>query len=188
MTIPTTHQELEQPSEWVARFAPLIPPGEVLDLACGGGRHARLLAAAGHQVLALDRDADALARAAGPNITCMQSDLEAENAQWPFAKARFAGIVVTNYLHRPLLPHLFRSLAKPGLLIYETFADGNEKFGKPSRPDFLLRRGELLAVAAAIGAQVIAYEDGHLRSPQPAIVQRICLAMPGTAVADLRLN
>lgn len=183
---PAPHATLDQPSAWVARFAGLIPGGEVLDLACGGGRHARLLAAAGLRVLAVDRDADALARAAGPGIIAMQTDLEQDGAEWPFEAGRFAGVVVTNYLHRPLFPHLCRSLAPSGILIYETFAAGNEQFGKPSRPDFLLRRGELLAEAARAGLQVIAFEDGCLDTPRPAVVQRLCAAGPAAAL-PLRL-
>lgn len=181
------HAQQEQASDWVARFAPLIPPGEVLDLACGGGRHARLLAAHGHPVLAVDRDEAALARAAGPGITVLQADLEEEGAAWPFEDGRFAGIVVTNYLHRPLFPHLFRSLAPQGILIYETFAVGNEQFGKPSRPDFLLARGELLAEAARSGVRVIAYEDGRVDTPRPAVVQRICAGGPAVETDALRL-
>ncbi|GIZ53536.1 class I SAM-dependent methyltransferase [Noviherbaspirillum aridicola] len=185
MSIP--HAALDRPSDWVARFARLIPAGEVLDLACGGGRHARLLAALGHPVLAVDRDADALARAAGAGITVMQADLEQEGHPWPFEAGRFAGIVVTNYLHKPLFPHLFRSLAQDGLLIYETFAAGNEQFGKPTRPDFLLRPGELLSEAHRAGARVIAYEDGRVDVPKPAMVQRICAGAPGFAPDLARL-
>ncbi|MGH8807361.1 MAG: class I SAM-dependent methyltransferase [Noviherbaspirillum sp.] len=172
------HTALDQPSAWVARFAPIIPSGEVLDLACGGGRHARLLAELGHPVLAVDRDAGALARTAGPAITTQQIDLESGHATWPFEPGRFAGIVVTNYLHRPLFPGIFRSLAAGGVLIYETFAAGNEYFGKPSNPLFLLKRGELLDVVAKESRpslHVVAYEDGHVLAPKPAIVQRICV-------------
>jgi SAM-dependent methyltransferase len=167
---------LEGASAWVRRFAPLAPGGEVLDLACGSGRHARLFAALGHQVVAVDRSAEALAAAAGPGITTLQADLEAEGAAWPFAAGRFAGIVVTNYLHRPRLPDLLRSLAPGGVLIYETFALGNEAFGKPSNPAFLLAPGELLALAAQGGLRVIAYEDGVVGGARPALVQRLCAA------------
>jgi SAM-dependent methyltransferase len=165
-------------SPWVARFAPLVPAGEVLDLACGPGRHARHFAALGHPVLALDRDPDALAQAAGQGITTLQCDLEDGLTPWPFAPARFAGIVVTNYLHRPLLADLARSLAPGGILIYETFSVGNEEFGRPSNPDFLLREGELLGLAAGNGLAVIAYEDGVITSPKPAMVQRLCARGP----------
>ncbi len=176
------------PSPWVARFAPLIPAGEVLDLACGGGRHARHLAALGHPVTALDRDAQALALAAGPGITTLQYDLEADGAAWPFAAGRFAGIVVTNYLHRPLLAALAASLRPDGVLIYETFAIGNEAFGKPSNPAFLLARGELLAAAHQAGLRVIAFEDGFVGAPKPAMLQRLCAAGPDFAAANAALG
>lgn len=173
----SAHEAIAQPSAWVARFAHLIPAGEVLDLACGAGRHSRLLAARGHPVLAADRNADALALAAGEGIQVQQVDLETGHLEqaWPFAENRFAGIVVVNYLHRPLWPLMIASLALDGILIYETFALGNEQFGKPSNPDFLLRHGELLEIAAEYGLQVIAYEDGYIDAPKPAMVQRICI-------------
>lgn len=166
---------MAQPSPWVERFAALVPPGEVLDLACGAGRHAHLLARLGHRVLAVDRDAALLADAGGPGIDTFEFDLE-NGAPWPFESARFAGIVVTNYLHRPLFADLVGSLAEGGVLIYETFADGNQKFGRPARGDFLLKRGELLDVARACGLHVLAYEDGGIVHPKPAVVQRICAA------------
>lgn len=168
------HAITDRPSVWVTRFAPLIPPGEVLDLACGGGRHARLLANLRYSVIAVDRDAFALQAAAGPGITTVEIDLEADSAVWPFEEGRFAGIVVTNYLHRPIFPHLVRSLAPEGVLIYETFAAGNEQFGKPSNPAFLLCPGELLELAVKYDVRVIAFEDGYVETPKPAIVQRIC--------------
>ena len=146
----------------------------MLDLACGGGRHARLFAGLGHPVLAIDRDSDALESAAGPGVTTRQIDLEAEGVVWPYEDDRFAGIVVTNYLHRPLFPHLVRSIAPGGVLIYETFAKGNEQFGKPFNPAFLLRHGELLEVARTGVMRVIAFEDGYVEMPKPAMVQRLC--------------
>jgi SAM-dependent methyltransferase len=164
----------ETVSAWVRRFAPLMPGGEALDLACGSGRHARHLAALGHAVVAVDRDPAALAAAAGPGIVTSQIELEAADAAWPFGPGRFAGIVVTNYLHRPLLAGMVASLAPNGMLIYETFADGNARFGKPSNPDFLLQPGELLAWARDHELRVIAYEDGVLDAPKAAMVQRIC--------------
>ncbi|WGG53399.1 bifunctional 2-polyprenyl-6-hydroxyphenol methylase/3-demethylubiquinol 3-O-methyltransferase UbiG [Rugamonas sp. DEMB1] len=151
-----------------------MPGGEALDLACGSGRHARHLAALGHAVVAVDRDPAALAAAAGPGIVTSQIELEAAGAAWPFGPGRFAGIVVTNYLHRPLLAGMVASLAPNGMLIYETFADGNARFGKPSNPDFLLQPGELLAWARDHELRVIAYEDGVLDAPKAAMVQRIC--------------
>ena len=183
------HGAGDNPSVWVARWAGLIPPGEALDLACGGGRHARLLAARGHAVVAVDRDPAALAQAAGPGIATLQCDLEGEGAAWPFAPGRFAGIVVTNYLHRPLFAHLAAALAPGGILVYETFAQGNERFGKPSNPAFLLAPGELLDVARSHGLTVLAYEDGRIDAPRPARVQRLCAAAPGVdpGVAQLDL-
>jgi SAM-dependent methyltransferase len=160
----------------------------VLDLACGAGRHARLFAALGHPVLALDRDPQLLAAAASPGIETMLHDLEAPGAPWPFTAGRFAAIVVTNYLHRPLLAQLAASLAPDGVLIYETFAVGNEAFGKPSNPDFLLRPGELLGLAHAAGLRVIAYEDGFVSQPKPAMVQRLCAAGPALAALDAGLD
>lgn len=179
------HAPTDKPSPWVRRFAAALPAGEVLDLACGSGRHARLLAQLGHPVIAVDRDPQALAASAGPGITTLQHDLEGEGARWPFEAGRFAGIVVTNYLHRPLMQDLANSLASGGVLIYETFALGNEAFGKPSNPAFLLRPGELLALAQEGGLTVLAYEDGVVNDPKPARVQRLCaagLAFPQTEV------
>ena len=175
-------------STWVRRFAASVPAGEVLDLACGSGRHARLFASLGHPVLALDRDPEALAAAAGPGISTLEIDLEAEGARWPFDAGRFAGIVVTNYLHRPLLADLVRSLAPGGVLIYETFALGNEAFGKPSNPAFLLRPGELLEMAAQGGLRVLAYEDGVLTQPKPARVQRLCAAGQACLQTEVKLD
>ncbi|QAU36099.1 methyltransferase domain-containing protein [Janthinobacterium sp. 17J80-10] len=179
-----------QPSAWVQRFAPLIAPGEVLDLACGSGRHSRLLAAMGHPVCTLDRDGAALAALAASapaGIATFQFDLE-NGTPWPFAPARFAGIVVTNYLHRPLFAAMLASLAPGGVLIYETFARGNERYGKPSNPDFLLRQGELLEVVrnpAMPDWRVVAFEDGYVAAPKPAMVQRICAIAPGASAQAL---
>ena len=172
-----------QPSGWVGRFAGLMPAGLVLDLACGSGRHVPLIIGLGHPVLAVDRDLAALAiiQAAGhAALQTLQFDLESEQAaqhpDWPFAPARFAGIVVTNYLHRPLFDAMLASLAPGGVLIAETFADGNGLFGKPSNPAFLLQPGELLALAQrASDLRVLAFEDGYVAAPKPAMVQRICL-------------
>ena len=182
------HQPLAAPSNWVRRFAPLAPAGEVLDLACGGGRHARLFATLGHPVLAVDRDPQALALAAGPGITTMEVDLEGEGAAWPFAPGRFAAIVVTNYLYRPLMAQLMASLAPNGVLIYETFALGNELFGRPSNPAFLLRPGELLEHAHAGGLAVLAFEDGVVEQPKPARVQRLCAAGRALVQTEVKLD
>ena len=187
---------LVQPSRWVSRFAGLIPAsGLVLDLACGGGRHSRYLAALGHRVLAVDRDVQALSVAASERVEVQCMDLEAEDSprkpDWPLQAGRFVGIVVTNYLHRPLMSGLLDSLAPGGVLIYETFADGNGLFGKPSNPSFLLAPGELLRLAASVqGLRVIAFEDGHVSSPAPAMVQRICLIReaPGSRPVSLQID
>jgi SAM-dependent methyltransferase len=175
-------------SPWVARFAPLAKPGEALDLACGGGRHTRLLAAQGMAVTALDRNPELLAALASPNVATVQHDLEAEDAVWPFAPGSFALIVVTNYLFRPLFPQLAASLRPDGILIYETFAQGNQIFGKPSNPDFLLAPQELLGLARQGGLQVLAYEDGHVDRPHPAQVQRLCAAGAAFAKTEARLD
>jgi len=182
------HSPQDEPSAWIARFAPLIPSGEALDLACGSGRHARLLAARGLQVTALDRDARALAAAAGEGIATLAHDLEGPGSVWPFAAGRFKGVVVANYLHRPLFGAIVASLAPDGVLIYETFAQGNEVFGKPSNPDFLLAPGELLALAARGGLRVLAYEDGVVTQPRPARVQRLCALGPAFDGAAGRLD
>lgn len=189
-----SHAATGTPSAWVARFAHLAPAGEVLDLACGSGRHARLFASLGHPVLAVDRDEDALRHLAAfrdPGLTTLQIDLEpvapADTAPtppaavWPFAAGRFAAIVVTNYLYRPALAALFDSLAPGGLLIYETFARGNERFGKPSNPDFLLMPDELLqrAQQATPPLHVVAFEQGFVDAPGPAMIQRLCAFRPG---------
>lgn len=164
----------EDASQWVRRFLPLIEPGgAVLDLACGNGRHSRLLAACGFRVAAVDRDADALTRiaAGSPGIVTRVADLE--GGPWPYPGRRFDGIVVTNYLFRPLLATLLDSLDENGVLIYETFMIGNERCGKPSNPDFLLRPHELLDLVRG-KLTVVAFEQGRVSMPRPAVVQRLC--------------
>ena len=156
----------ESPSEWVARWAPLVERGPVLDLASGAGRHARFFAARGLDVVAVDREPQQI-----PGVTFVQADLENGNP-WPFAGQRFGGIVVTNYLHRPLFQSIADALAGGGVLIYETFMIGNERFGRPSNPDFLLRPGELREAFAAL--KVLAFEEGEVARPKPAVTQRIC--------------
>lgn len=164
-----------EPSPWIVRFAPLIPAGgEVLDLACGAGRHARFLAGIGYQVEAVDRDGEALATLAGiDNVTPRQADLE--NGPWPYYGRVFDGIVVSRYLWRPLIPQLFNCLAEGGVLIYETFMEGQQLYGKPSNPAHLLRPGELLEL---IGKRftVIAFEQGEVVGANggPQVIQRIC--------------
>jgi len=160
------------PSDWVRRWSPLVPTGaRVLDVACGAGRHVRWFAERGAQVTALDRDAQALAplRALpGTSVEVVVADIE--NAPWPLAGRRFDAVVVTNYLWRALWPTLLASVADGGVLIYETFARGNETVGKPSNPDFLLEPGELLG--AMSGLRVLAYEDGFIAEGVPRFVQR----------------
>ena len=167
-------QRQTPPSPWVIRFAPLIAQGgPVLDLACGNGRHTRYLADRGHPVLALDRNREALQSLEDlTGVETLVSDLE-NGGPWPLPGRLFAGIVVTNYLHRPLFPAIVDSFAEGGILIYETFALGNEKFGKPSNPDFLLRPGELLDMVRG-SLRVIAFEEGVIHTPRPAVIQRIC--------------
>ena len=187
------HLQQDQPSAWVRRFAPLMPRGQALDLACGGGRHARLLASLGLDVLAVDRDPQSLAATAGERIHTLAFDLEragaASDPAFPLVEGRYTGIVVTNYLHRPLLPLLLSALAEGGVLIYETFAQGNGQFGKPSNPDFLLEPGELLQTVAdhpdRSRLHVMAFEDGYTASPKPAMVQRICVRRGGNAVDNV---
>jgi SAM-dependent methyltransferase len=166
------HTALE-PSAWVVRWSALLrPSSRVLDLACGRGRHARFLAARGHDVLAVDRDAGALAMLAGvAGVRTERHDLE--GAAWPLAGRAFEAVVVTHYLHRPLFEPLLAALADDGVLIYETFAVGNERFGRPSNPEFLLREGELLERVSG-RLRVVAFEQGEVAAPGPAVVQRIC--------------
>lgn len=172
------------PSPWVTRFAPLIAAGgEVLDFACGSGRHARWLAGRGFRVEAVDRDAVALELlAAVPHLLPREADLE--SGPWPYEGRQFDAIVVTNYLFRPRLPLLLTALAHGGVLIYETFMVGNERFGKPSNPDFLLRSHELFERVSG-SCTVLAYEQGEVNEPKPAVIQRIC-AVKGHA-PSLRL-
>jgi SAM-dependent methyltransferase len=161
------------PSPWVERFAGLAPAdGTVLDLACGSGRHVRYFRDCGHPVTALDRDVGALAGlGADAGVETIAADLE-NGRPWPLGQRRFALVVVTNYLWRPLLPAIVGTVAPGGALVYETFAHGNERLGRPSNPDFLLRPGELLeAVRGRL--RVLAYEDLYVERPKPAMVQRI---------------
>ncbi len=165
---------MSEPSEWIVRWSHLVPAGgTLLDVACGRGRHLRWFAARGLQVTGVDRDADALA-ACGDVGERIQADIE--GGPWPFAGRRFDAVVVTHYLWRPLLPAIVDSVAPGGVLLYETFAAGNETVGRPSRPDFLLRPGELLeAVQGRL--HVVAYEDGFLAAPDR-FVQRVAAVRP----------
>ncbi|MEJ2802099.1 class I SAM-dependent methyltransferase [Comamonadaceae bacterium PP-2] len=163
-------------SPWVVRWAALARPGgDALDVACGSGRHARWLAQSGFGLHAVDRDAQAIASLQQalpglPSSKLVCSDLE--QAPWPFEGRHFDLVVVTHYLWRPLLPTLADSLAEDGVLIYETFTRDQAGIGKPSRPDFLLQPGELLAHAGRAGLRVVAYEDGFEAHPGR-FIQRI---------------
>jgi SAM-dependent methyltransferase len=167
--------ETRRPSDWIVRFAPQVRAGgAVLDLACGGGRHARFFLGRGHPVVALDRDLSGVADLDAAER--VQADLE-DGSPWPLDGRRFAAVVAVNYLHRPLFPSLAAALEPGGLLLYETFGLGQERYGRPKNPDFLLRPGELLAAFA--GLRVVAYEHGLAAGP--AVRQRLC------AVAGERL-
>ncbi|WPB58191.1 class I SAM-dependent methyltransferase [Xylophilus sp. GOD-11R] len=155
------------PSPWIVRWSHLVPHGAtVLDLACGAGRHLRWFASRGATTLGIDRapEAVATAQAFGAGLLA-----DVEGAPWPLPGRRFDAVVVTNYLHRPLLPTIVEAVAPGGVLIYETFAQGQEAVGRPSRPDFLLAPGELMHACA--GLHIVAYEDGWLDPPRR--VQRI---------------
>ena len=184
MTIPNSPavaHASSAPSPWIARWSHLLPPGcEVLDVACGSGRHLQWFASRGHPVLGVDQNVDA-ARVLVPAAQLVQADIE--NGPWPLVSAegprKFGAVVVTNYLWRPLLPVLLQSLEPGGLLLYETFAAGNESVGRPARPDFLLQPGELLRVCADL--QVVAYENGFLDSPDR-FLQRVAAFAPALPV------
>ena len=200
MQTPAAAHASPPPSDWVARWTPLLPPAaRVLDVACGHGRHVRWLAAAGHRVTAVDHDAALLAPLASLAET-LQADLEAD--AWPLPGRQFDAVVVTNYLWRPLFPALKAAVAPGGLLIYETFAQAHAALGRPRRPEFLLRPAELLDVlrepAATVGHvpstsenwHVVAFEEGRLpargdipeREVQRIVARRGGAASPG---ADL---
>ncbi len=162
----------QSPSDWIARFSGLVAQGgRVLDLACGRGRHSRWFASRGCDVVAVDRDAAALGELGGlARVSVRQVDLEAD--PWPFAKDTFDAIVVTQYRHRPRFPHLLQALTGDGVLLYETFARGNEAYGKPTNPAFLLDEGELLS-RVADAMTVVAFEQGRIDADRPAVMQRL---------------
>ena len=162
---------MSAPSPWVLRWAPLITRGTVLDVACGGGRHSKLFRDRGLKVVALDREPQTIS-----GVRFIQADLE-DGSPWPLPGERFEGIVVTNYLNRPLMKVLKECLTEGGVLIYETFMLGNERFGKPSNPAFLLRPGELLETFKELGVK--GFEEGAVAEPKPAMIQRLCAVQLG---------
>lgn len=167
-----------EPSDWIRRWSHLVPAGgTVLDVACGAGRHMRWFAGLGHAVTGIDRDSQALAACTDAGRTVMA---DIEEGPWPLPGQRFDAVVVTHYLWRPVLPAILDSLAPGGVLLYETFNQDHAAIGRPSRPDFLLRHGELLAMCQ--GLQVVAYENGELSSP-PRRIQRIAAIAPGAGAA-----
>jgi SAM-dependent methyltransferase len=158
------------PLPWIVQWAGLVAPGSaVLDVAAGRGRHSRFFAGRGHPVTAIDRDISALE--ANDAIEIIQADLE-DGSAWPLPGRHFGAVVVTNYLHRPLIPVLLEAVEPGGVLLYQTFMAGNERFGKPSNPDFLLKDGELLEAVRG-NYSVVAYEARLVSEPSMAMVQRI---------------
>lgn len=168
----TVHEGLS-PSNWVKRCSELLRPrSTVLDLACGSGRHAHYLAGKGHKVTALDKSPEALSKISSSiGIHTHEFDLELDS--WPYSERKFDAIVVTNYLYRPIFQNIVDALSPSGILIYETFMSGNERFGRPSNPDFLLRPNELIDVTHK-KLQILLYESGRVSEPSPALIQRIC--------------
>jgi SAM-dependent methyltransferase len=179
---------LLKPSAWIVRWSHLLTPGaDVLDVACGSGRHLAWFSGQGHLVTGVDRDVE-LARQTNPDAELVCADIE--DGSWPFQvngrPRQFGAVVVTNYLWRPLLPTLINSVAPGGVLLYETFVVGNEVFGRPSRPDFLLQPGELLSVCTDLS--VVAYECGRLADP-PRCMQRVAaVRLAGAADQQLVLD
>lgn len=167
------------PSAWVVRHAPRIRKyGTALDVAAGGGRHTRYLRERGYRIVAVDADVAPLeSLREDPAVELVAADLE--GGPWPFGDRRFDGIVVTNYLHRPLFPVLAASLRPGGVLIYETFAKGHERYGRPRNPDYLLVDGELRAVFGEL-LEIVAYEQAVDEAPKPALKQRVCAVKPST--------
>ena len=179
--------EIDSPSAWVRRWAALIRPGgRVLDVACGRGRHLRFLKSQGFSVVGVDRDEAALGVSKGvAGVELHVADIE--SGPWPFPPGGFDAVVVTNYLHRPLFRNLIDALLPGGVLIYETFAQGNERYGRPSNPEFLLRPSELLHSLEPLA--IVAFEQGLVSVPKPAAVQRVCAVSgdPGAVALDKAL-
>jgi SAM-dependent methyltransferase len=183
--MPPCAHDIETPSPWVCRWAGAIPGGgRVLDVACGHGRHLRHLASLGFAVVGVDRDEQALSTLRGlEGAEVRVADIE--SGRWPFPPGGFDGVVVTNYLYRPIFPHLVGALRPGGVLIYETFALGNERYGRPSNPDFLLEPGELLRRVEPLS--VVAFEQGLVSSPKPALIQRICALRGGAGSSGVEV-
>ena len=182
----TVEHGSEPVSKWVARWTHLVKPqGSVLDVACGQGRHARWFYERNHAVALVDQAQDAMDSIAIPIDSCEKVLADIENGPWPFAGRQFDAVVVTNYLWRPLMPTLVSSLSPGGVLIYETFTKGNQTVGKPSRPEFLLCPGELLAVCKDL--RIVAFEDGFeagLIDKLPRFVQRIVAVREAEPVSE----
>lgn len=173
-------------ADWVQRHGALIPAGgTALDLAAGEGRHTRWLLERAHPVVAVDRDLGALRRSLGhePLLETVEVDLE-DGSPFPLAGRRFAGVVVVNYLHRPLLPALVAAVAPGGALLYETFLVGQERRGRPRNPDFLLRPGELLDAVGGV-LDVVAFEEGEVDG---SVKQRIAAVRPHDDPPVVRRN
>ena len=168
------------PAPWIERFAAHIPEnGPILDLACGGGRHTRYFLDLGHPVTAVDRDRSGLRDLKErPGLEAVEADLEA--GPWPFAGRAFAAVVAVNYLYRPLFPRIAQAIRPGGVVLYETFARGNERFGRPSNPDFLLRPGELLE-AFGPDFTVVAYRHGRVVAGDGFAVKQSVCALRGPA-------
>jgi SAM-dependent methyltransferase len=182
MPTPTFLHGSEAPSAWVTRWSHLVAPqATVLDLACGHGRHMRHFAELGHPVLGVDRNTDALAAVTELGDT-LCADLE--NSPWPLSARTFGAVVVTNYLWRPLWPDLLACLDAGGVLIYETFASGNETVGKPSRADFLLQPGELLQVCKDL--RVVAFEEGFLAAPERFVQHIVAVKSVNPSIPPVR--
>lgn len=180
---PCAH-DVQEASGWIMRFGDLVPRGgSVLDVACGSGRHLRWFAQRGHRVTGVDRSPQALADCAGIGETLLA---DIENGAWPLAGRQFDGVVVTHYLWRPLLRTIVASVAPGGVLLYETFAVGNETVGRPSNPDFLLRPGELLDACRG-ELLVVAYENGFIEGPPARFVQRLAAVREARTTQRLRL-
>ncbi len=173
MATPNAHTMPTAPSDWIVRFAGRVPAdGSVLDLACGGGRHGRLFLGKGGPVTFLDKDIAAVEDLSdNPLATLIKADLEGPEP-WPLQGRTFDGVIVANYLWRPLLQQIVDLVAPGGVLLYETFANGNEAFGRPRNPDFLLRSGELLEAARG-QLEVLAYAQFQRDDPRPAVIQHI---------------